>query len=402
MKDLAMLKLRTIEGLDCSGKVVLLRVDLNVPVESGRITNATRIDHAIPTIRYLTSMGAKLVLASHLGRPKGKAVKDMSLKVILPELERSFGKSIKFSNECVGSSIEQSAAALKNGDILLLENLRFYKEEADNSREFAQNLARLAEIYVNDAFSCSHRAHASIVGVPQFIPAYAGKLMAMEVDTLDGFSLSAGKGLERCTAIIGGKKISTKFKTLTALAAKVDNLIIGGAMANNFLKALGHEVGNSYWEEDMLDKTRHFLMAGHKAKLILPSDVVVLSSNEAIMRGVKDIGPTDMVYDLGHITTERIRETISASKLVLWNGPLGLFEDPRFDKATNAIARHVCEATKLGTIKSIVGGGDTVAALEHAEVDSNSLTYRSMAGGAFLEYLENSELPGVALLRARQ
>ncbi len=383
--------IRDIENL--SGKKVLLRADLNVPILDGKVIDETRITRITPTIEFLRSKGAIIILISHFARPEGRFIPEMSLKNIIKNLEKCFSCEVKFSENCIGDGVIEQANTLQPKDILLLENLRFYKEEEENDLSFAEKLASIADIYVNDAFSCSHRSHASIVNITKFLPSFAGLLMEEEITNLN-FVL---QGQEKpCVAIIGGKKVSTKFKILDFLAGKVDHLIIAGAMSNTFIKAMGREVGTSYFEEEYVNSAREFLNTNHKAKIFIPGDFVVLDSNTSGVEvlDVKDLKPTSQVFDIGTSAVIDICDIISSSRVVLWNGPLGLFEDERFSTATFFIARLIAKLTKNGKLKSVVGGGDVVAAVERSGV-ANSMSYISTAGGAFLEYLESGELPGI-------
>jgi phosphoglycerate kinase len=385
-----------------TGKRVLVRVDLNVPVENGKVTDATRIERSAATIGELTGKGARVILLSHFGRPKGRDPKE-SLKPVAQEVARVIGKPVAFADDCVGEAAEKAVAAMKNGDVLCLENTRFHKEEEKNDPAFAAALAKLGDIYVNDAFSAAHRAHASTEGVAHKLPAYAGRAMQAELEAL-------AKALEApqkpVIAIIGGAKVSTKLELIENLMAKVDGLVIGGGMANTFLYAQGVGVGKSLCERDMADTARRILDKARDGQcaIILPIDAIVASKFEANAPshdyGLSAIPADGMILDVGPNTVERVKAAIDDAATLVWNGPLGAFELPPFDRATVAVARYAAERTKAGTLVSVAGGGDTVAALNHAGVAAD-FTYVSTAGGAFLEWMEGKTLPGVEALRVK-
>jgi phosphoglycerate kinase len=391
---------RTIDQLEAKGKRVLVRADLNVPMKDGAVTDTARIDQAATTIRDLVAKGARVVVLSHFGRPDGKRVESMSLKAILPALSKAVGKPVGFANDCIGPDAEGAVAGLKDGDILLLENTRFYAEEEKNEARFVAALAKLGDAYVNDAFSAAHRAHATTEGLAHRLPAFAGRGMQAELEAL-------GRVLEKpqhpVVAIVGGAKVSSKLAVLENLVAKVDALVIGGGMANTFLKAQGLPIGKSLHEPALLDKARE-IMAAAKAKgcaIVLPSDGVVAKEFKA-MAAAKTLPiaqtPDDgMILDIGSDSIAAIAARLETAKTVVWNGPLGAFETPPFDNGTNAIARHVAMLTKVGAMVSVAGGGDTLAALAAAGAE-DGFTYCSTAGGAFLEWLEGKELPGVKAL----
>ncbi len=386
---------KTIDDVEVSDKRVLLRADLNVPLSNGKIADFTRITRACATIHQLLDRGAKVIVMSHFGRPKGKFDLSMSLGPIADGLSIATGRDVKFAVDCVGPEAEKAVAKLQDGQLLLLENLRFHPEEENNDPEFSKKLAALADVFVNDAFSCSHRAHASVVGVAELLPTVAGRLMEEELDTLEKLLDNPQKPM---AAIIGGAKISSKLKLLESLINKVQLLIIGGGMANTFLKAQGHEIGKSLCEDDLLDTAKKILkMAKDKGcEILLPVDAVV--TNEFKARTASKILPVDkitggMILDIGPATIALAAEKLKAVKTVIWNGPMGAFELSPFDCGTVSLARVVAGLN----VKSIAGGGDTVAALAHAAVIDN-FTYISTAGGAFLEWLEGKTLPGIAAL----
>ena len=392
---------RTLDRLDVAGKTVLVRADLNVPAKDGRVTDTTRIDRLVPTVKALTDKGARVVLLSHFGRPKGGPDPKYSLRVVLPALERALGKPVAFGEDCVGAAAEQAVSQLEWGAVAVLENLRFHKGEEANVPEFARRLAELGDLYVNDAFSAAHRAHASTEGLAHLLPSAAGLLMQAELEALE-------KALEKperpVAAIVGGAKISTKLDLLGNLVRKVQFLVLGGGMANTFLLARGVAVGKSLAEPDMLDQARAIMDAAKQAgcELVLPVDAVVAAKFEAGAASEAvpaDAIPADkMMLDVGPESVRLISDKIRGCKTVLWNGPLGAFEIPPFDKATTAVAQLVGELTQAGKLLSVAGGGDTNAALAHAGAE-DKFSYVSAAGGAFLEWLEGKELPGVKALR---
>jgi len=392
---------KTLDDLtDVAGKRVLLRVDLNVPVADGEVTDATRIERVAPTIRELSDKGAKVILLAHFGRPKGAVVPDMSLSVISSAVEQVLDHAVFFASDCIGAPAEEAISAMNNGDILLLENTRFHKGEEKNDPDFTAALAKNGDIYVNDAFSAAHRAHASTEGLAHHLPSYAGRTMQAELEALEK---GLGNPARPVVAIVGGAKVSTKIDLLMNLVKKVDALVIGGGMANTFLAARGVSVGKSLCEHD-LATTANNIMAEAEASgcaIVLPVDGVVArefkagAENEVV---AIDAIPADaMVLDVGPKSIEKVNDWISKAQTLVWNGPLGAFEIAPFDKATVAAARHAAEETRSGRLVSIAGGGDTVAALNHAGV-ADDFTYISTAGGAFLEWMEGKELPGVAVL----
>lgn len=396
-------KLTTIDKVDVKGKRVLVRCDLNVPMADGKVTDATRLERVAPGINALAAHGAKVVLMSHYERPKGRDPK-YSLKPIAHELADILGRDVHFAEDCIGEEAESAVADLAFGEVLLLENLRFHKGEEKNDPEFAKALSKLGDIFVGDAFSTSHRAHASTEGVTHFLPSYAGPLMAQEINAL----VTALENPKRPTAaIVGGSKVSTKIPVLVNLAAKVDYLIIGGGMANTFLQAQGINVGKSLSEPDFHAKAHEIVKAAADkgCKIVLPIDGVVAKEFKA--NAAHEVLPVEktpadgMILDTGPKSVAEIIKLLGDCKTVLWNGPVGAFETAPFGDGTFAIAREVAKLTKAGKLVSVAGGGDTVAALNAAGV-TDQMTYVSTAGGAFLEWLEGRELPGVAaLLKAK-
>ena len=393
---------RTLDALEPAGQRILLRADLNLPVRDGRITDLTRIERLAPTIRELAEKGARIIICSHFDRPKGQRVPAMSLKPMAAALAEALGRPVAFADDCIGPDAEAAAKALADGDVLLLENTRFHKGEEKNDPAMAKALARLADAYVNDAFSAAHRAHASTEGVARLLPAYAGRLMQAELEALDR---ALGNPARPVMAIVGGAKVSSKLELLGNLSARVDVLVIGGAMANTFLAAQGMRVGRSLQEAEMHDTARE-IMAGAAARgctILLPSDLVVAAEFKANAphRVVAVDGTPDdmMALDVGPATVAAINGRLAECRTLVWNGPLGAFEIEPFDAATVAVALEAARLTQAGQLASIGGGGDTVSALKHAGV-AERLTYVSAAGGAFLEWLEGKELPGVAALTA--
>jgi len=399
---LTMSAFQTLDHVEVKGKRVLVRADLNVPVENGVVTDATRIDRLTPSIAELADKGAKVILLSHFGRPKGRDAKN-SLKPVVAELAHIIKRPVKFADDCIGETAEQAVAELRPGNILCLENTRFYPGEENNDPEFAKALAKLGDIYVNDAFSVSHRAHASTEGLAHLLPAYAGRTLQTELDALV-------KALEHpdrpLTAIVGGAKVSTKLDLLGNLLRKVDVLIIGGAMANTFLLAQGKKVGKSLFEKDLVEIAKKILdeARANKRQIILPVDAVVAEKYEAHAPSrvvdVDHVGDNDMILDIGPHSIEYAISELARSKTLVWNGPFGTFEIEPFDNGTDEVAEAVAELTRAGKLVSVAGGGDTVAALNAAGV-ADRLTYVSTAGGAFLEWLEGKALPGVEILRQK-
>jgi phosphoglycerate kinase len=393
---------RTIDALDAKGKRILLRADLNVPVRDGRITDRTRIERLCPTIAELASHGGRVIVCSHFDRPKGKRVPEMSLKPLQEALAAALKRPVAWADDCVGPTAEAAVAALTDGDVLLLENTRYHAGEEKNDPAMAAALAKLADAYVNDAFSAAHRAHASTEGVAHLLPAYAGRLMEVELKALDA---ALGNPARPVVAIVGGAKVSTKLDLLGNLSKKVDVLVIGGAMANTFLAAQGHAMGKSLQEAEMHDTARAILDGAKAAncEILLPTDLVVaeqFAPNPPTRTvGVDSVPADSMALDVGPATEQAIEARLRSASTLVWNGPLGAFETPPFDAATVGVAQIVASLTQSGALKSIGGGGDTVAALRHAGV-AERMTYVSSAGGAFLEWLEGKTLPGVAALSA--
>ncbi len=394
-----MANFNTIKDLDAAGKVVFVRADLNVPFKDGKVTDTTRIDRFVPTVKALTDKGAKVVIASHFGRPKGQFVPEMSLGQIVADVEKALGQKVVFVDDCIGDKVEAAIKAMKNGDVIMLENLRFYAEEEKNDAAFAAKLAKDVDIYVNDAFSCAHRAHASTEGMAKLKPNAAGLLMQAELEALDA---ALGNPVRPVAAIVGGAKVSTKLDLLGNLVAKVDKLVIGGGMANTFLFAKGVDVGNSLCEKEMADTACEIMKKAEAAKceIILPVDVVVAKEfAENAENKTVDVNavPADMmILDIGPKSVAEINKKLAECKTVIWNGPVGAFEIKPFNEATFAIAEAVADLTAKG-LKSIGGGGDTVSALKKAGV-AGKLSYLSAAGGAFLEWMEGKILPGVKVL----
>jgi phosphoglycerate kinase len=381
------------------GETVLLRADLNVPMQGGRVSDTTRIDRLKPTIDALVKSGAKTVILSHFGRPKGKDP-EASLQQLLPSLTESWGVPVAFADDCIGPVAQDAVSKLQPGDVLLLENVRFYPGEEANDPEFTQQLAKLGTYYINDAFSAAHRAHASTAGLASYLPAAAGKLMSAELDAL----AAALESPERpVAAIVGGAKISTKLDLLMNLIAKVDFLILGGGMANTFLLARGTQVGKSLAETSMLDQANAIMQKAMEngCQIILPVDVVCspqFAANQPTTTVSTDEIPQDqMILDVGPDSVANICDVLKGCPTLVWNGPLGAFETAPFEAGTVAVAKDVCDLVASGSLKAIAGGGDTVSALEMADA-ADKMTYVSTAGGAFLEWLEGKDLPGVLAL----
>ncbi|MCD6290986.1 MAG: phosphoglycerate kinase [Anaerolineae bacterium] len=385
---------KTVRDIDVKGKRVLMRVDFNVPLADGKVTDDTRIRAALPTIQYLIEQGARVILMSHLGRPKGEVKPELSLKPVAERLSELLGKPVKMAPDCVGPEVEAMVAELQPGDVLLLENTRFHPEERKNDPAFAQQLAKLGDIYVNDAFGSAHRAHASTEGVAHYLPAVAGFLMEKELNFL-------GKALEAperpFVAILGGAKISDKIGVVKNLLGKVNALLIGGGMANTFLQAQGYDMAESLVEQDSLDTARSLLEEG-KGKIFLPTDLVVADAFDADANSkvvsVDGVPAGWRALDIGPETVEHFKSKLAGAKTVVWNGPMGVFEFPAFAKGTVAIARTLAE---LEDAVTIIGGGDSVAAVKQAGV-ADKITHISTGGGASLEFLEGKTLPGVAVL----
>jgi phosphoglycerate kinase len=393
---------RTLDDVDVAGKRVLLRADLNVPVRDGAITDLTRLERLTPTIRELSDRGARVIVVSHFDRPKGKRVPEMSLRPISAALRDILKRDVFFADDCVGPIAQEAVGNLKNGEVLVLENTRYHAGEEANDPVMAQQLADLADVFVNDAFSAAHRAHASTAGVAHLLPSMAGRLMQKELEAL-------GAALENpdrpVGAIVGGAKVSTKLELLGNLLGKVDVLVIGGAMANTFLAAEGVGVGRSLQEADM-HQTARDILAQAKAKgceIILPVDAVTATEFRANpptkIVAINDVPADAMILDVGPQTVALLIAKLPSLRTLVWNGPLGAFETPPFDAATVALAHAVAAATTSGKLRSVAGGGDTVSALKHAGV-IEQISYVSTAGGAFLEWLEGKVLPGIRALES--
>ncbi|MBI2954723.1 MAG: phosphoglycerate kinase [Chloroflexi bacterium] len=394
MDQTSLTDIKTVRDVDVSGKKVLVRVDFNIPLDkSGHITDDTRIRAALPTIRYLIDHNARVILVSHLGRPDGKVVESQRLTPVADRLTQLLGKPVVKAPDCMGPEVEAMVSGMQAGDVILLENVRFYPEEEANVREFARKLASLADIYVNDAFGTAHRAHASTVGVAEFLPAVAGFLMEKEVVTI-------GRALEAparpFVAIIGGAKISSKIGVITNLLEKVDYLLIGGGMANTFLKAEGYAIGKSLVEDQQIDLAKDLILRGDE-KLVLPVDVVVADRLDATANfkavDVEAVPPDWIIVDIGPRTVQKFKDIVDKAKTVVWNGPMGVFEIPPFAQGTRAIAEALAESNTI----SIIGGGESVAAVEQMGL-ADKITHVSTGGGATLELLEGRVLPGVAVL----
>lgn len=387
----------TIEDLDLKGKRVFIRADFNVPLDENlKITDDRRIRSTLPTINYAIDEGAKVILASHLGRPKGKVSPRLSLQPVAKRLQRLLDKDVIFVEDCIGQNVENAVSKMKNGDVILLENLRFHPEEEKNDEEFARSLAKLADYYVNDAFGASHRAHASIVGIPKFLPAAAGFLLKKEIEYLKGVVTNPVRPF---VAILGGAKVSGKIGVLENLADKVDKVIIGGGMAFTFIKAMGYEIGNSLVEMDMLDLANRIRekLTQNNVKFYLPVDCVIAQSMEPGVETkivtTQEIPKGWLALDIGPASVRLFSEALQDAKTIIWNGPMGVFELDAFSRGTFAIARAVADAYAL----TIVGGGDTDLAVHRAGV-SDSISFISTGGGASLQLLEGKELPGIAAL----
>ncbi|WP_085309253.1 phosphoglycerate kinase [Planktotalea arctica] len=392
----------TLDQMDLKGKRVLTRVDINVPMENGVVTDATRIARIVPTVKDILAAGGMPILLAHFGRPKGTRVPEMSLQHLVPALEAAFDCDVIFAADCIGAGAEAAVGALQAGRVLLLENTRFHPQEPANDSAFAAAMARLGDIYCNDAFSAAHRAHASTEGLARLLPSCAGRLMQQELSALEA---ALGTPKRPVVAVVGGAKVSTKLELLSNLVEKVDHLVIGGGMANTFLAAQGIDVGKSLAEHEM-SATALEIIAKAKAagcEIVLPSDVVVareFKAGAASETVAADACPADaMILDAGPDTVARIKAILDSAKTLIWNGPLGAFEIEPFDMATNAAAAYAADLSAKGALVSVAGGGDTVAALNQAGA-AERFTYISTAGGAFLEWMEGKTLPGVAALSA--
>ena len=390
--------MRSLQDFNYSNKRVLLRVDLNVPVSEGKILDDTRINKIIPTVKYLLKAGAKVIIASHFGRPKGIFEQKLSLKFLVDKLSEKLGIEVLFCPEAVGNVAIKMASELETSQVILLENLRFHSGEAKNDPEFAKQLASLADFYVNDAFSCSHRAHASITEIAKLLPSAAGLLLAQEVESL---TMHIAKSERPMMAIIGGSKVSTKLDLLENLIHKVDYLVIGGAMANTFLKSQGYEIGTSFYEPDLMDTAKKILTQESNCKILLPKDMLVADkiAEDAIANlvTIDKIPKNKMILDFGSVSVLQVTDLLKICKTVILNGPIGVFEYAQFALGTIAIASAVAKLTQDGKLISVAGGGDIVAAISQAGL-FDQFSYISTAGGAFLEWLEGKSLPGLVVL----
>jgi len=392
--------IRTLDDVDVTDRRVLLRLDLNVPMKDGRVSDALRIDRQVPTVRELADKGARVILLSHFDRPKGKRVDSMSLAPVAPALAQALGRPVAFADDCIGQAAKEAVARLKDGEVLLLENTRFHAGEEANDPAFARSVAELGDIFVNDAFSAAHRAHATTEGLTHLLPSVAGRSMQAELEHLH-------RALDRperpLMAVVGGAKISTKIALLGNLLKRVDVLVIGGAMANTFLAAQGNDVGKSLCERDQVERAREILRdaATRGAAIILPVDVVAAKEFKANAEhrivAVSEVANDELILDVGPRSVEAFANRLEFVRTLVWNGPFGAFETPPFECGTVEAAKLVAKRTAAGALLSVAGGGDTVAALNMAEV-ADKFTYVSTAGGAFLEWLEGRELPGVVAL----
>lgn len=396
------MSLKTINDIEnIKGKKIVVRADLNVPTEDEKITDNSRIERFAPTAKLLSDKGAKVIIITHFGRPKGKKLPEFSVAFMKDSLSKAIGKPVEFVDDTIGEKVEDTISKMNDGDIILLENVRFYAEEEANDAEFSKKLASLGEIFVNDAFSTSHRAHASTEGITKYLPSYAGLLMEEEINALT-------KALENpahpAIAIVGGSKVSTKLAVLENITKKVDALVIGGAMANTFLLAQGYNIGASMAEPEMTDTALKIIDEAKKngCEIILPVDVCVAKEFKANAEnkfvGINDVDGDWKIFDVGPKTSKMLDKKFEEAKTVLWNGPLGVFELTPFDRGTNELARTVAKLTREGKLTSVAGGGDTVSALNNAGVEDD-FSYISTAGGAFLEWLEGKILPAIPPLQ---
>lgn len=391
---------RTLDDADVAGKRVLVRVDLNVPMEDGKVSDTTRIDRVLPTIREIADKGGKVILLAHFGRPKGRDDKN-SLKQVVPALAHALGRPVTFVEDCIGDDVAKAVTAAKNGDVLLLENTRFHAGDEKNDPDFVRALAANGDLYVNDAFSAAHRAHASTEGLAHALPAYAGRTMQAELEAL---SAGLDNPARPVMAIVGGAKVSTKLDLLGNLVKKVDVLVIGGGMANTFLAARGVDVGKSLCEHDLAGTAREIEEKAKAAgcEILLPVDALVAREFKAHpgyrVVPVDGVEADEMILDAGPLSIAEVVLRLGKVKTLVWNGPFGAFELPPFDTATVAVAKAVAKRVAAGELVAVAGGGDTVSAMNHAGV-ADELTYVSTAGGAFLEWMEGKPLPGVEALR---
>ena len=396
-------KLKALDkNLNLTDKRIILRIDLNVPMQEGRVVDKSRIKKVIPIIKEFTNRNAKVILISHLGRPKGKVEESLSLKPLAPILENLLNSKVYFSKENYGSIVVEKSNKIKSGEVLLLENIRFNKEEEANEETFAKELSKIGDIYVNEAFSCSHRTHASVYEITKHIDSYAGKLLSEEVNIINMLTNKAEKPV---SCIVGGSKISTKIGILTNLIKKMQNIVIVGAMANNFIKYKGFNIGSSLFEKDQENLLKDIVKKCevNNCKLVIPEDVIVAKSydSEAKLKTLNKIEDTDLILDIGENTIKKINNIIDESKTILWNGPAGYFEIEKFSIGSDKIAKKITENTKNKSLTSIAGGGDTVAAINKFGC-SDGFTYISTAGGAFLELLEGKILPGIKVLEKNE
>ena len=387
------------ENLNLTDKRIILRVDLNVPILEGKVIDKSRINKVIPIIKELTNKKAKIILISHLGRPKGKINEKLSLKPIKPILENLLNCKVYFSDKSYGSIVVEKSKKIKSGEVLLLENIRFFKEEESDEEAFAKNLSKLGDIYINEAFSCSHRKQASIHKITKFVDSYGGPILEKEIRSINLIIKNKKKPV---TCIIGGSKVSTKINILSSLLENADNLVIVGAMANNFLKFKGVNVGASLIEKgsDNIIKNIYTLAKKNECKIIIPVDCNTSSNinGDSVYKSLKDVNLEDMILDIGKNTIDLINKTIDGSNTVFWNGPAGYYENKNFSTGSLSIAKKIAENTKSKSLISIVGGGDTVAAIKNTRLEK-TFTHLSTAGGAFLESLEGKELPGIKVLK---
>ncbi|CAN7510750.1 phosphoglycerate kinase [Bosea sp. LjRoot9] len=390
----------TLSGLDLAGKRALVRVDLNVPMENGKVTDATRIERVLPTIREISGKGGKVILLAHFGRPKGRDAKD-SLKPVAVALAHALGQPVTFVEDCIGDDVAKAVSAAKNGEVLLLENTRFHAGDEKNDPAFVKALAANGDLFVNDAFSAAHRAHASTEGLAHVLPAFAGRSMQAELEAL---SAGLDNPARPVMAIVGGAKVSTKLDLLGNLVKKVDVLVIGGGMANTFLAARGINVGKSLCEHDLVGTAREIEAKAKAAgcEIMLPVDALVAREFKAHpghrVIQIGEVEPDEMILDAGPLSVAEVVLKLDQIKTLVWNGPFGAFELPPFDTATVTVAKAAAKRVKAGQLVAVAGGGDTVAAMNHAGV-ADDLTYISTAGGAFLEWMEGKALPGVEALR---
>jgi phosphoglycerate kinase len=392
---------KTLDDLDVAGKRVMVRVDFNVPMADGVVTDATRIERALPTIEELQAKGAKVILLSHFGRPKGARHEDMSLAPVAKALSEKLGKDVGFAEDCIGDAAAAAVAGMANGDVLLLENTRFHTGEEANDAGFSEALAANTDYFVNDAFSAAHRAHGSTAGIAALVPSAAGRAMEKELSYLTAALANPERPM---MAVVGGAKVSTKLDVLTHLIDKADFLVVGGGMANTFMLAMGLDVGKSLAEPDLADTARDIMARAGKAgcEILLPMDVVVatefVAGAQSKVKAADDVQTTEMILDLGPDSVDRIAEKMEGCKTLIWNGPLGAFETEPFHVATVEAAKYAAKLARAGSLVAVAGGGDTVAALNVARA-ADDFTYVSTAGGAFLEWMEGKALPGVEALK---